>query len=93
MTMAGSSAAYCLRGLSRSRNSPERVEGKQIGDPGYTIDDLALKPEDYRRLGIDTPVQRSRKARWNDPEIIARLNTPRKSNVIEFRKRAPSSIS
>jgi len=32
----------------------------QIGDPGYTLDDLAMRPEDYRRLGIETPEEREK---------------------------------
>ena len=32
-----------------------------IGDPGYTLDDLALRPEDYRRFGIETPEEREKR--------------------------------
>jgi len=58
----------------------------KFGDPGCTIDDLALKPEDYRRLGIETPEQRSRRMSWNDPGVRERLNTPRAENVIDLAK-------
>jgi hypothetical protein len=65
-------------------------EGSHVGDPGCTLDDLALRPEDYRRLGIETPEQLSRRMGWNDPGVIERLNTPREDrlseNVIDLAK-------
>ena len=52
-----------------------------IGDPGYTIDDLALKPDDYHKIGLETPEDRKvREAKhmafWRRPDVLRELALP-----------------
>ena len=65
--------------------------GSYVGDPGCTLDDLVMRPEDYRRLGIETPEQRSRRMTWDNPEVVERLSTAKgdrsfSGNVIDLVK-------
>lgn len=57
-----------------------------IGDPGCALDDLALKPEDYRRLGIEILEERDGRMSWKHPEAKRRLNILQRDNVIDLTK-------
>ena len=50
-----------------------------IGDPGYSIDDLALKPDG--RIGLETPEDRTVReeknmAFWRRPDVLRELALP-----------------
>ena len=42
----------------------------RFGDPGCTLDDLVMRPEDYRRFGFEPPEERERQeamSKFGDP--------------------------